>query len=147
MSETQIVCAEGIVSAPVDIVFEQIANPSLQPAWDGNDNLQTAAKGQRVHAVGDTFDVTLTHDLQVRRNRVVEFEEGRLIAWLPSPVDADPPGHLWRWELEPLQDGTTRVVHTYDWTNLHDASRVAKARRTTSERLQASIDRLAALFA
>jgi hypothetical protein len=146
MSEPRIIRAEGIVNAPADVVFEQIADPARQPAWDGNANLATAAEGQRVHAVGDSFDMALTKDGAVRRNLIVEFEEARLIAWLPAPLGKEPPGHLWRWELEPLEDGTTRVSHTYDWTNLHDPSRLTRARNTTSEKLQASIDRLAALF-
>jgi uncharacterized protein YndB with AHSA1/START domain len=145
MTEQQIVSASGIVNAPADVVFEQIAEPTLQPAWDGNDNLAECAPGQRVHAVGDTFDMTNTSGM-VRRNHIVEFEEGRRIAWLPSAVDEEPSGHLWRWELEPLEDGTTRVTHTYDWTNLSDESRLPRARATTSDKLQASIDRLAALY-
>jgi hypothetical protein len=27
-----------------------------------------------------------------------------------------PPGHLWRWELEPASPSRTRVTCTYDWT-------------------------------
>lgn len=43
-----------------------------------------AAAGQRVHAVDDTFTMTLTKDGVERVNYVVEFEEGRRIAWRPS---------------------------------------------------------------
>jgi hypothetical protein len=76
----------------------------------------------------------------------VEFDEARRIAWLPSEVGKQPPGHLWRWELEPVGDGSrTRVTHTYDWTNLTDENRLPRARLTTPERLQASVDRLGAL--
>ncbi len=57
----------------------------------------------------------------------------------------EPPGHLWRWELEPLDDGRTLVTHTYDWSQLTDEQRLPRARATTSDKLQASIDRLAAL--
>ena len=81
----------------------------------------------------------------MRENHVVEFEEGRLIAWRPAEPGQAPPGHLWRWELEPVSDGVTRVTHTYDWTELHDENRLGRARRTTSERLMGSIDRLADL--
>ncbi|WP_369640524.1 polyketide cyclase, partial [Nocardia sp. JMUB6875] len=116
-----------------------------QPSWDGNDNLEAAAEGQRVTGVGEVFLMTLTKDGMVRENHVVEFEEGRRIAWLPSEVGKRPPGHLWRWELEPLGENRTRVTHTYDWTNLDDEKRMVRARATTSEKLMASLDRLAAL--
>ena len=39
----------------------------------------------------------------------------------------------------------TRVTHTYDWTELHDEARLERARSTTSDRLAASVDRLASL--
>jgi hypothetical protein len=60
-------------------------------------------------------------------------------------LGATPPGHLWRWELEPLDDGRTRVTHTYDWSLLTDENRLVRARATTADRLQASVDKLAAL--
>ena len=43
----------------------------------------------------------LIHDGAVRENYVVEFEEGRRIAWRPAEWGRRPPGYLWRWELEP----------------------------------------------
>lgn len=143
-NELQVVTASRDIAAPADAIFGLIADPTEQTRWDGNDNLAQAAPGQRVHAVGDEFTMTLTngHD---RTNRIVEFDEGRLIAWLPSEVGSPPPGHLWRWELEPLDDGRTRVTHTYDWTNLTDPERLDRARATTSDSLALSLDRLAAL--
>jgi uncharacterized protein YndB with AHSA1/START domain len=143
-TEPRVVNATGVVHAPADRIFELIADPTQQPRWDGNDNLAEAAPGQRVHAVGDVFAMT-NRSGRVRANHVVEFEEGRRIAWLPAAPDEDPPGHLWRWELEPLDDGRTRVTHTYDWTRLTDEGRLERARATTADRLLASIDRLKAL--
>jgi hypothetical protein len=78
-----------------------------------------------------------------RHNHVVEFEEGRRIAWQPSEPDSPPPGHLWRWELEPLGADRTLVVHTYDWSQLTDEARMERARNTTGDKLKASLDRLA----
>ena len=82
---------------------------------------------------------------KVRENDVVEFVEGRLIAWRPHEVGKRQPGHLWRWELEPLDADRTRVTHTYDWTELTDSNRQKRARRTTSDWLGASLERLAAI--
>jgi hypothetical protein len=79
----------------------------------------------------------------MRENHVVEFEEGRLIAWRPSEPGSPPPGHLWRWQLEPLDGGRTRVTHTYDWSRLTDESRFERARATTADKLSASLTRLA----
>jgi uncharacterized protein YndB with AHSA1/START domain len=142
--EVRVASASREVRAAPDRIFELIADPSMQPQWDGNDNLASAAPGQRVHAVGDVFSMTLTMG-SVRENHVVEFTEGRLIAWKPAEPGQPPIGHLWRWEVEPIDAGRSLVVHTYDWTDLEDESRYERARSTTSERLAASVDRLAAL--
>ena len=139
-----VVSASRQVRADAATIFELIADPAHQPRWDGNDNLDVAAPGQRVRAVGDVFVMTNTSG-NVRENHVVEYDEGRLIAWRPSEPGKPPPGHLWRWQLEPVDDATTRVTHTYDWSQLADEKRLERARSTTSDKLKASVDRLAAL--
>lgn len=141
--DVRVVSATREIAAPADRIFALIADPAQQPRWDGNDNLARAESG-RIHGVGNVFEMTLTHGA-VRENHVVEFEEGRRIAWRPAEPGKLPPGHLWRWELVPVDGSRTRVTHTYDWTHLTDPDRFERARATTSERLAASLDRLAAL--
>jgi hypothetical protein len=141
---SQVISASREVAAGAGVIFELIAEPAEQTRWDGNDNLEAAPGGQRVRAVGEVFTVTLTHG-GVRENHVVEFDEGRLIAWQPADPGQEPAGHLWRWELEPVDASRTRVSHTYDWTRLRDEKRLRRARATTAEQLQASLDRLAGL--
>jgi uncharacterized protein YndB with AHSA1/START domain len=140
----RVVSASREIAASPEKIFELIADPAQQPRWDGNDNLGEARAGQRVCQVGDVFTMTITSG-SVRENHVVEFEEARRIAWHPSEVGRRQPGHLWRWELEPLANSRTLVTHTYDWTLLTDRNRLPAARSTTPERLRASLDRLAAL--
>jgi uncharacterized protein YndB with AHSA1/START domain len=138
------VSASREIAAEPERIFELIADPSQQPRWDGNDNLATAAEGQRVRRAGDVFTTTLTTGA-VRENHVAEFEEGRRIAWTPAEPGLAPPGHLWRWELSPAAPARTLVTCTYDWTRLTDPGRFQRARATTADRLLASLDRLAAL--
>jgi uncharacterized protein YndB with AHSA1/START domain len=141
--EPRIAIASRELRATPNRIFELIADPSRQPEWDGNDNLAHAAPGQRVHSVGDIFTTTLTGGA-LRENHVVEFVEGQRIAWKPAEPGKAPVGHLWRWELAPIDEARTLIVHTYDWTELNDESRFGRARSTSMERLAASIDRLAA---
>ncbi|MBF6331726.1 SRPBCC family protein [Nocardia transvalensis] len=142
-TDAHIVSATRDIAAAAAKIFELIADPSQQPRWDGNDNLAEAPQGQRVKGVGDVFTMTLTKDGQVRENHVVEFDEGRRIAWRPAEPGSTPPGHLWRWELEPIDPSRTRVTHTYDWSQLTDEKRLPRARSTTPDKLRASLDRLA----
>lgn len=139
----RVVTSSRQIAASADRIFALIADPTEQPRWDGNDNLREAAPGQRVRAVGDVFTMHITRG--IRENHVVDFVEGRRIAWRPAEVGQAAPGHLWAWDLEPLGPSLTLVTHTYDWTDLTDPERIPRARATTEERLQASLVRLAAL--
>ncbi|HEX3488606.1 MAG TPA: SRPBCC family protein [Streptosporangiaceae bacterium] len=140
----RVVRASREIAAEPGPIFDLIADPAQQPRWDGNENLGQAAPGQRVSGVGDVFTMTLLRGA-IRENHVVEFDEGRLIAWTPAEPGLPPPGHLWRWELEPAGPAGTRVTHTYDWTRLTDEGRLPRARATTSGNLEASLNLLAAL--
>jgi uncharacterized protein YndB with AHSA1/START domain len=140
----RIVSAGREIAAGPREIFELIADPTQQPRWDGNDNLAEAPAGQRIRRRGDVFVMTTTAG-RVRENHVVEFEEGRRVAWKPAEPGRVPAGHLWRWELDPIDASRTRVTHTYDWTQLTDEKRFPRARATTADKLRASLDRLAAL--
>jgi uncharacterized protein YndB with AHSA1/START domain len=140
----RIVSASREIAAGPQEIFELIADPARQPRWDGNDNLAEAATGQRIRRIGDVFVMRNTGG-NVRENHVVEFDEGRRVAWTPADPGKPPAGHLWRWELDPIEASRTRVTHTYDWTRLTDENRLPRARATSAGKLQASLDRLAAL--
>ena len=85
------VSASREIAAAPERIFELIADPAQQPRWDGNDNLAAAAAGQRVRGAGEMFTMTLTSGV-VRENHVVEFVEGRRIAWTPPSRDGGRPG-------------------------------------------------------
>ena len=136
------VSASREIAAGTGRIFELIADPAQQPGWDGNDNLAQAPAGQRVRRAGEVFTMTLTHDGAIRENHVVEFEEGRRIAWRPAEAGKRPPGHLWRWELDPAGPSRTRVTCTYDWSQLTDPKRfrasASSSARARSPRQNAS---------
>lgn len=142
--ESRIVESSRVVGASAASVFRLIAEPGRHAEWDGNDNVAHAAPGQGVRAVGDVFAATLTTDA-VRENHVSEFVDDRLIAWRPSEEGKPPVGHVWRWEIEAIDDASCRVTHTYDWTEMFDETRYPRARATTASSLAASIERLAAI--
>jgi len=118
--QPRVVSASREIAAGPGRIFDLIADPAQQPRWDGNDNLADAPAGQRVRRAGEVFAMTLTHDGAIRENHVVEFEEGRRIAWRPAESGKD-------------------------WTQLTDHKRFRRARATTAGKLRASLDRLAAL--
>jgi uncharacterized protein YndB with AHSA1/START domain len=138
----KVVSTEIDVEAPAEAVFELIADPGRQPEWDGNDNLGSAPEGQRVRGSGGSFVTTLTKGVD-RENHIVDFAEGRLIAWKPSEVGGESFGQKWWvWEIEPTGEGACLVRHTYDWTQLRDPQRLSRAQATTVANLLASLKRL-----
>src|SRR3546814_14275111 len=90
----------------------------------------------------------LIHSVLTRRSSelVVEFVDGPHIACKPAEPGRAPWGHLWRWEVRPMDDVRSLVVHTYDWTELTDPARYPRARATTSDPLALSLPRLASLL-
>lgn len=140
----KVVSVEIEIAAPASEIFELIADPVRQPEWDGNDNLGTAAQGQRPTSATGSFITTLTKGVD-RENHIVAFEEGRLIAWKPSEVGGEPFGQKWTWEIEATGERSSLVRQTYDWTELRDPQRLPRAQSTTSENLLASLEGLKAL--
>jgi uncharacterized protein YndB with AHSA1/START domain len=107
------VSVERIISAPPERIFDVLADPRMHPRIDGSGSVRGALRQapDRLHE-GARFSMSMRLGVPyVIRNRVVEFEENRLIAWRHVGQ------HRWRWELEPVEGGT-RVVHTFDWSTV-----------------------------
>ncbi len=91
-------------------VFALLADPRKHAELDGSGSVKKGVSGPaRLHA-GARFGMRMRMFgiPYVVRNEVVEYDEGRLIAW------RHPGHHVWRWELEPTETGT-RVTETFDW--------------------------------
>ena len=77
---------------------------------------------------------------------MVEFEEGRRIAWQPRPdhrgVDKVIGGRIWRWELEPLDAGRTLVRETWDISQERVPPLLLPLKPVVKPQLERSLDRL-----
>jgi hypothetical protein len=87
----RVVSASREIAAGTGRIFGLIADPAQQPRWDGNDNLAVAPAGQPVRRTGDVFTMTLTKG-SIRKNHVVEFEEGVGLPGCPPKRGRGPPG-------------------------------------------------------
>lgn len=97
------------IAAAAQKLFDIVADPAMHPVIDGSGSVK-AARGdspQRL-ALGTKFgmDMRLGAPYKVT-NTVVEFEEGRLLAWRHFN------GHVWRYIFEPVEGGT-RVTEQWD---------------------------------
>ena len=138
----RVVSASTTIAAPPEVVFAIVADPRQHPRIDGSGSVQSIIKGPERLAKGDTFGVSmklfgLPYTI---RNQVVEFEDGRLIAWRHFAP------HRWRYELEPTADGGTHVTETWDATR-HSALWFAGLRATgfperNRQGIEATLERL-----
>lgn len=130
-------------------VFDLLADPAKHPAIDGSGSVRSArTSSPRRLELGSTFGMDMKMGPSYKiQNKVVEFEENRLIAWRHFN------GHRWRWELTPVGDeqtgDRTQVTETFDWSTakwpwLIGISRFPQKNKDGIER---SLDRLAEMFA
>ncbi|GMA21912.1 SRPBCC family protein [Arsenicicoccus piscis] len=105
-----------VVPAPAQQIFDLLADPAQHPVIDGSGTVRgsTESRPERLH-LGSTFGMTMRIGVPYRiANRVVEFEEGQVIAWRHFA------GHRWRYLLEPIDDEHTRVTEEFDLRRVKD---------------------------
>jgi uncharacterized protein YndB with AHSA1/START domain len=101
-----------VVDAPAKRIFDIIAEPERHAEFDGSGTVRSSLFGPQRLERGSEFgmDMRMFGVGYRMTNRVVEYEENRLIAWRHSGP------HRWRYELEELPGGGTRVTETFDYS-------------------------------
>lgn len=126
--ETQRVSATRRIGAPAHRIFEVVAHPQGHVDVDGSGMLETAPDARPLTAVGDEFVMHMDReplgDLPMGKytvlNRVTRIEPDRLVEWSVGSTDHPKPlGHVYGWELTPVDDGTTDVTNYCDWSGLN----------------------------
>ena len=114
------VSVERVIAAAPERIFDVLADPRRHRAIDGSGTVRdaVAATGPRRLSQGAVFGMHMRiGGAYEMTNTVVEFEQGRRIAWQPRPTHRVAAlgigGRIWRYELEPVQGGT-RVRETWD---------------------------------
>ncbi len=100
---------QRIIAADQQQLFDIIADPAMHPVIDGSGSVRSARPGNPSRlSQGATFSMHMQLGAPYHiRNTVVEFDEGRRIAWRHFY------GHIWRYVLEPV-DGGTLVTEQWD---------------------------------
>ena len=104
------VSASTVIDAPASELFDLVADPTMHAVFDGSGHVLGTRAASHKLALGERF--TTSNRIGVPyliSNKVVEYEEGRRIAW------AHIGGWRWRYEFEDVEGGTL-VTETFDWS-------------------------------
>lgn len=107
----RVISASATIPAPAATVFAILTDPRQHPRIDGSGSVRGVVRGPERLTAGSRFGMDMKlHGVPYKiRNRVVEFEQDRLVAW--RHVGA----HRWRYELEPVEGGTL-VTESFDYS-------------------------------
>jgi hypothetical protein len=102
--------ASRLIPAPAADIFELLAHPRQHALIDGSGQVRGVQERtpERL-SPGARFGMEMHWGLPYKiLNEVVEFEEGRRIAWRHFG------GHVWRYLLEPVDETSTQVTEQFD---------------------------------
>ena len=107
----QIKSARIVINAPAAKIFELLVDPRRHKDFDGTKTIQSSVSGPARLTLGSKFGMDMKLGIHYRiLNIVVEFEEGKHIAWR----------HFgrWRWkyDLRSISPTQTEVTETFDGT-------------------------------
>lgn len=98
-----------VIDAPIQRVFDIIADPYRHPEFDGSGTVKKGLSGPHRLSEGAKFGMDMKMGLPYKmKNTVVEYSEPTLIAW------CHPGHHRWRYELTAIDENTTEVTETFD---------------------------------
>ncbi len=111
--------ATTTIAAPPSAVFAILTDPRQHQRIDGSGTLRGSVAGPKRLSLGSEFGMDMKNGAKYRiKNRVVEFEPDRLIAWRHVGR------HRWRYALTPTAAGT-EVTETWDLAPYDPVSRRA----------------------
>lgn len=112
MPDTSVITETRFIPAPAAAIFDLLADPAQHRTIDGSGSVQGAQQdGPGRLSLGAKFGMEMRMGAPYKvENTVVEFEEGRRIAWRHFGR------HVWRYLLEPVDEHSTRVTEQFDPT-------------------------------
>jgi len=109
MSSSRSISVSRVIHAPASRIFDLLADPRQHVRLDGSGSVSSVKDAPERLALGSTFSMQMKMGLgYVTRNRVVEFEENRRIAWHHFAQ------FVWRYELEEVEGGT-KVTESFNY--------------------------------
>ncbi|MGJ9421588.1 SRPBCC family protein [Aeromicrobium sp. CF3.5] len=143
------ITVQRTIAATPEVIFAYLSDAAKHQQIDGSGSLR-GPKGDSVPlTMGTTFGMSMHMGANYSTvNEIVEFEQGRRIAWKTTGFKGLIGGRIWRYELEPTTEGTV-VKETWDISDERGAFLVKrtsmpaateKAMRKTLERISELVE-------
>lgn len=151
MTDRDVVTVERVVHAPAAEIFVLLTDPSRHHEFDGSGTVRGAKGSSGSVGMGDRFGMSMKMGLPYSmESTIIELEQDRRIAWRttgPTRIGRHVGGRVWRYELEPVDDGTL-VRESWDITGESAFTKpaVRRAAGVTRKNMAATLDRLEALL-
>jgi uncharacterized protein YndB with AHSA1/START domain len=141
MSSPRSISVSKLIHAPAPRIFDLLSDPRQHVVLDGSGSVTSVKSAPKRLALGSTFSMHMKMGLgYVTRNRVVEFEENRRIAWHHFAL------FIWRYDLKEVEGGTL-VTESFNYDGPWAFAIIAlgfpeknrAAMESTLERLEAAV--------
>jgi len=137
---------ERVIPASPEAIFAVIADPMRHHEIDGSGTVRDAKNVPARLELGAKFGMSMKLGVPYSMSStVIEFEDGRRLAWQTWPPNAFAAkflgGRIWRYELEPV-DGGTLVRESWDISQERIKLMVEPARKKTKQAMAATLERL-----
>jgi len=147
-SDADVETVERVIPAPPEKIFELLADPRRHRDIDGSGTVRGVKGDAKDQAepltLGSRFGMSMKLGIPYSMvSEVIEFEDGRRIAWQTWPPIGGrlAGGRIWRYELEPV-DGGTRVRESWDISQEKIKAVVRPARKRTREAMERTLARI-----
>ena len=138
---------ERVIPASPDAIFALLADPRRHHEIDGSGTVRDAKDAPERLALGARFGMSMRWGFPYSMvSEVIEFEEDRRIAWQTRPPGSLTGklagGRIWRYELEPVDGGATRVRESWDISQERFKLLVAPLRSKTRTSMEQTLARI-----
>lgn len=147
---TDVETVERLIPAPPDKIFELLVDPQQHSVIDGSGTVREAKGSTERLKLGSKFGMSMKLGIPYSmESEVIEFEDGRRIAWQSRPPGFGRHfggGRIWRYELEPVEGGTL-VKESWDISQEKIKAIVRPARKKTIDAMNKTLARIEELVA
>jgi hypothetical protein len=120
------------IPAPAADIYALISHPQGHVQIDGSGMLVAAVDARPLTSVGDTFEMDMDREplgdvpdmgKYKVQNTVTKIDPGTEFAWTVGAPGRTPVGHVYGYQLSPVNDRETDVTSYCDWSQITDALR------------------------